>query len=150
MINNLKLEIRNSIEVKEQLYNNTKELVKIENLIFEAIKSIKARRKLIFFVEMEAVLADSQHLTAEFISRLRIDRNPLPAICLGTNSSNLTAIANDYGYQNIFLREMQAVGEKGDLFIPISTSGNSENILEVIKSEGNGINYCRFNRGNRR
>lgn len=132
MINNLKLEIRNSIEVKEQLYNNTKELVKIENLIFEAIKSIKARRKLIFCGNGGS-FADSQHLTAEFISRLRIDRNPLPAICLGTNSSNLTAIANDYGYQNIFLREMQAVGEKGDLFIPISTSGNSENILEVIK-----------------
>ena len=77
MINNLKLEIRNSIEVKEQLYNNTKELVKIENLIFEAIKSIKARRKLIFCGNGGS-FADSQHLTAEFISRLRIDRNPLP------------------------------------------------------------------------
>ena len=76
---------------------------------------------------------DSQHLTAEFISKLRFDRNPLPAVALGTNSSNLTAIGNDYGFEYIFERELIAMHGESDIFIPISTSGNSENVVRAIK-----------------
>ena len=77
---------------------------------------------------------------AEFISRLRFDRAPIASIALGTNSSNLTAIGNDYGFDKIFVRELEALSSKKDLFIPISTSGNSLNIIEAIKySISNGI-----------
>jgi D-sedoheptulose 7-phosphate isomerase len=77
--------------------------------------------------------ADSQHLTAEFISRFLFDRSSLPAIALGTNSSNMSAIGNDYGYENVFSRELSALGVAGDIFIPITTSGNSLNLIKAVK-----------------
>lgn len=77
--------------------------------------------------------ADSQHLAAEFISRFLFDRNPLPGIALGTNSSNLSAIGNDYGYNSVFSRELDALAGDGDIFIPITTSGNSSNLIEAVK-----------------
>jgi D-sedoheptulose 7-phosphate isomerase len=77
--------------------------------------------------------ADSQHLAAEFVSRFLFDRNALPAIALGTNNSNITAIGNDYGYKQVFARELTALGNEGDIFIPITTSGNSENIIEAVR-----------------
>ena len=84
--------------------------------------------------------ADSQHLAAEFISKLNIDRNPLPAIALGTNSSSSTAIGNDYGFEFIFSRELEAICNKKDFLIAISTSGESQNILKLLeKSKSLGI-----------
>ena len=84
--------------------------------------------------------ADSQHLAAEFISKLNIDRNPLPGIALGTNSSSSTAISNDYGFEHIFSRELEAICNKNDFLIAISTSGESENILNLLdKSKSLGI-----------
>ena len=77
--------------------------------------------------------SDSQHITAEFVCKFSTDRNPLPAITLGTNSSNLTAIGNDYGFEYIFSRELNAIGKIEDLLIAFSTSGNSKNIINVIK-----------------
>ena len=76
--------------------------------------------------------ADAQHLAAEFVSSFLLDRSALPALALGTNSSNITAIANDYGYQNVFSRELSALGSENDIFIPISTSGNSKNLIEAV------------------
>ena len=78
--------------------------------------------------------ADSQHLAAEFISRLRFDRAPLASIALGTNSSNMSAIGNDYGFDQIFKREILALGNSNDIFIPISTSGNSGNVIDAINA----------------
>ena len=77
--------------------------------------------------------ADSQHLAGEFVSRFAFDRPGLPSIALTTDTSVLTAIGNDYGYKKLFERQIQANGKKGDMFIGISTSGNSENIIEAIK-----------------
>ena len=76
--------------------------------MIECIKSLKNGGKIIFCGNGGS-FADSQHLTAEFISKLRFDRSPLPAIALGTNSSNLTAIGNDYGFEYIFERELIAL-----------------------------------------
>lgn len=76
---------------------------------------------------------DAQHLAAEFCSRLQFDRAPLPAIALGTNSSTISAIANDYGYEQVFARELKALAMPQDVFIPISTSGNSPNILAAVR-----------------
>ena len=78
--------------------------------------------------------ADAQHIAGEFLSRLNFDRNPLPAIALTTNSSVLTAIGNDYGFERAFERQVRGLGQKGDVFIAISTSGRSPNIVAALKA----------------
>jgi len=77
--------------------------------------------------------ADSQHLVAEFVSRLTVDRPALPAIALTTDTSILTAIGNDYSYENVFERQIEAIGKPGDVFLGISTSGNAKNILKALR-----------------
>ena len=76
--------------------------------------------------------ADAQHLVAEFVSRLTVDRPALRAIALTTDTSILTAIGNDYSYDNVFERQIEALGQPGDIFLGISTSGNSRNILKAL------------------
>jgi len=78
--------------------------------------------------------ADAQHIAGEFLSRLNFDRNPLPAIALTTDSSVLTAIGNDYGFERTFERQVRGLGKPGDVFIAISTSGRSPNILAALKA----------------
>lgn len=77
--------------------------------------------------------ADSQHLAAEFVGRFQKERKGLPAIALTVDTSILTAVANDYGYDTIFARQVQALGEPGDVLVGISTSGNSKNVLLAIE-----------------
>jgi len=77
--------------------------------------------------------ADAQHLVAEFVSRLTVDRPALRAIALTTDSSILTAIGNDYSYDNVFERQVEALGIKGDVLLAISTSGNSKNCVKALK-----------------
>ena len=79
--------------------------------------------------------ADAQHLAAEFLVRLRpnINRNPIPAISLAMDTSTITACSNDYSFKKLFSRNLDAIGNKKDILITISTSGNSQNILEVLK-----------------
>ena len=76
--------------------------------------------------------ADAQHVAAEFLSRFGFDRNPLPAIALTTDTSVLTAIGNDYGFERVFERQVRGLGRKGDAFIAISTSGRSPNVLAAL------------------
>lgn len=78
--------------------------------------------------------ADSQHIAAEFVSRFEFDRPGLPSIALSTDTSMLTAIGNDYGYEHVFARQLQANGRAGDVFIGISTSGNSRNVVLAVES----------------
>ena len=78
--------------------------------------------------------ADAQHLSAEFTSKFLFDRESLASVALGTNSSAMTAIGNDYGYENVFSREIEAIGGKKDILIAITTSGNSANILKVLRA----------------
>ena len=78
--------------------------------------------------------SDAQHLSTELVCRYVKDREALSSIALNANTSLMTAIPNDYNFRKIFSRQIEALGKSGDLLIPISTSGNSENILEVIKS----------------
>ena len=77
--------------------------------------------------------ADAQHLVAEFVSRLTVDRPALRAIALTTDTSILTAIGNDYSYDNVFERQIEALGLKGDVLLAISTSGNSKNCVKALK-----------------
>jgi len=80
--------------------------------------------------------ADAQHVAGEYVSRFAFDRPGLPAIALTTDSSVLTAIGNDYGYEQVFSRQVQALGRPGDVFIGISTSGKSPNILKALEEAG--------------
>jgi D-sedoheptulose 7-phosphate isomerase len=76
--------------------------------------------------------ADAQHIAGEFLSRLRFDRNPLSAIALTTDTSVLTAVGNDYGYDKVFERQIRGLGRRGDVFIAISTSGKSPNVIAAL------------------
>jgi D-sedoheptulose 7-phosphate isomerase len=78
--------------------------------------------------------ADAQHIAGEFLSRLNFDRNPLPAIALTTDSSVLTAIGNDYGFDRTFERQVRGLGQPGDVFIAISTSGRSANVIAALNA----------------
>ncbi len=77
---------------------------------------------------------DATHLAAELLGRFRLERAPLPALCLSDNSSALTAIANDYGYQDTFARQVAGLGRPGDVLIALSTSGNSANVLAAART----------------
>jgi D-sedoheptulose 7-phosphate isomerase len=78
--------------------------------------------------------ADAQHIAAELLSRFRQDRNPLPAVALTTDTSVLTAIGNDYGYDHVFERQVRGLGRTGDVFVGISTSGRSPNVIAALKA----------------
>jgi len=82
--------------------------------------------------------ADAQHIAGEFLSRFNFDRNPLPAIALTTDSSVLTAIGNDYGFERTFERQVRGLGKPGDVFIAISTSGRSPNVIAALKAARDG------------
>lgn len=78
--------------------------------------------------------ADAQHLAAEFVNRFRLERPPLPALALTTDTSILTAIGNDYGFDHVFQKQVQALGNPGDVLVAISTSGNSPNVIAALKA----------------
>jgi D-sedoheptulose 7-phosphate isomerase len=78
--------------------------------------------------------ADAQHIAGELLSRLNFDRNPLPAIALTTDTSALTAIGNDYGFESVFERQVRALGRPGDIFMGLSTSGRSPNVVAALKA----------------
>ena len=133
IVNNI---IRNSfnesINLKTKIINSSL-IDQIEKVGLLLINLLKSGGK-VFFAGNGGSFADSQHLTAEFISRFLFDRSALPAIALGTNSSNLSAIGNDYDFENIFSRELYALGSDKDIFIPITTSGNSKNLVQAVNT----------------
>jgi D-sedoheptulose 7-phosphate isomerase len=144
----IKAEINKSIELKQEVLNNSKIISQIEKLVLDCLTSLKSGGKVIFCGNGGS-FADSQHLAAEFVSRLRFDRSPLASVALGTNSSNMSAIGNDYGYDQVFKREILALGSEKDVFIPISTSGNSSNVIEaIIAANDIGIKTIAFTGGN--
>lgn len=127
----LKSEILKSITVKKQLLEDAKLLDQILEVSSACLESLNAGGKIIFCGNGGS-FADAQHLSAEFTSRFLFDRPALSSIALGTNSSGLTAMGNDYGYENIFSRELEALGKPEDVLIAITTSGNSANIIKGV------------------
>jgi D-sedoheptulose 7-phosphate isomerase len=119
-----------SIAAKQQfLYENESALTRAIDLIVQAFQ--KGKKLLLFGNGGSA--ADAQHIAAEFVNRYLIERPPLPAIALTTDTSALTSIANDYGVEDIFAKQIQALGKSGDVAMAFSTSGNSVNILHALK-----------------
>ena len=129
------------IELKYQLEENInihQDILKMSSDITEVINTIGKKLKKggkILFCGNGGSAADAQHLAAEFIIRLRphVNRNPIPAITLAQDTSTLTACGNDYSFDDIFLRPFKALVKKDDILLCISTSGNSKNILKVLK-----------------
>jgi D-sedoheptulose 7-phosphate isomerase len=129
--------IQHSIEVKKRLLLDAS----FQNLVvlaaMQIAESFLSGGKIFFFGNGGSA-ADAQHLTAEFTGRYLKERRPLPALALSVNSSSVTAIGNDYGFDFVFARQLEALGKKGDVAVGISTSGNSSNVvrgLEVAKAK---------------
>lgn len=130
-----------NIEFKRQLQENIsthQDILKMSKDVFIIIENLKKKLKRggkLLFCGNGGSAADAQHLAAEFIVRLRpqVNRNPIPAITLTQDTSTLTACGNDYSFDDIFLRPFQALAKKDDVLICISTSGNSKNIINVLK-----------------
>ncbi len=121
-----------SILVKEQILKDENLITLIKNASLEVIKAYKNGNKTLLAGNGGSA-ADAQHIAGEFVSRFYFDRPGIASIALTTDTSILTAIGNDYGYENLFARQVQAQGVKGDVFIGISTSGNSKNILKSFR-----------------
>ncbi len=125
--------IKNSINVKSQILDNAQQLQQIQQIAELCIAAYKNNQK-ILLAGNGGSAADAQHIAAEFVSRFAFDRPGLPAIALTTDTSMLTAIGNDYSYDQVFSRQLEANGQNGDVFIAISTSGNSKNIVKALES----------------
>ena len=132
MKNKIKKIISESIDVKTQLMNDSILLDMILEISDNCVNSLQNGGKIIFCGNGGS-FADAQHLSAEFTSRFLFDREGLASIALGTNSSAMSAIGNDYGFNNIFSRQIIANGKESDVFLGISTSGDSQNIIEAFK-----------------
>jgi D-sedoheptulose 7-phosphate isomerase len=125
----IKTRIQQSIEIKSKLMHDIGIIAETAKLIIEAYRNGK---KVILFGNGGSA-ADAQHIAAELAGKYYMDRTPLPAEALTVNTSTLTAIGNDYGFEQIFARQVEALGTPGDIAIGISTSGNSPNVIEGIR-----------------
>jgi D-sedoheptulose 7-phosphate isomerase len=111
-----------------------RELLRLVAAVAQAIEgSLRAGGKLLIAGNGGSA-ADAQHLAAEFLSRYVVDRGPLPAVALTTDTSVLTAVGNDYGFEHVFERQVRGLGRPGDAFLAISTSGRSRNILSALET----------------
>ena len=120
-----------SIRVKQAfLHDHLEMLTQVIDVIVAAFRN---GNKLLLFGNGGSA-ADAQHIAAEFTNRFRIERPPLPALALTTDTSALTAIANDYDYARVFVKQLQALGRAGDVAVAISTSGNSPNVLAAVET----------------
>jgi D-sedoheptulose 7-phosphate isomerase len=121
--------IRQSIEAHSRLVAEC--LPAIAASADALVQAYRGGHKAIFFGNGGSA-ADAQHLAAEFVGRYLLERQPLPALALNGNSSAVTAIGNDYGYEQVFARQLEALGAPGDVAVAISTSGNSENVIAAV------------------
>lgn len=134
----MKQRISESIEVKEGLLENENLLNTLEGLTDEIIKAIKGGNKLVLCGNGGSA-SDALHFAGEIVGRFVRERSAWPAVVLNADVATMTAIGNDYGYDDVFARQAQGHCQEGDVFIGISTSGNSENVLRAVnmaKSKG--------------
>jgi D-sedoheptulose 7-phosphate isomerase len=124
--------IKASIETKEKILGNTALIETIERVVDLITTAFKNGNR-VYFCGNGGSAADAQHLAAEFSGRFYTDRKALPAEALHCNTSYLTAVANDYGYDVVYSRMIDGIGEKGDVLIGLSTSGNSANIINAFE-----------------
>jgi len=133
----IKDEIQASLDIKKEVLE--KLVPSIEQAASLLIAALKSGKKILLCGNGGSA-ADSQHFAAELVSRYKKERRSLPAIALTVDTSILTAIGNDYSFDRVFARQVEGLGEKGDVLIGISTSGKSKNVLEAVKTaSGKGL-----------
>lgn len=137
MKSKIKSIIQSSIDLKTSVLNNQELIETVQNIVDQIIHCYENGGKVLFCGNGGSA-ADAQHLAAELSGRFYFDRHPLFAEALHVNSSYITAVANDYGYDEVFARLVLAMGSKDDILIGLSTSGNSNNILRAF-SEANTL-----------
>ena len=140
MIDYIKKQIDESIRIESELLSDEGLLCTINEVSKVIITALKAGHK-VLWAGNGGSAADAQHMAAELVNKFRLDRPGLCSIALTTDTSILTSIGNDYGFQRVFARQVEAIGAEGDVFIGISTSGNSENLvlaLEACRAKGIG------------
>jgi D-sedoheptulose 7-phosphate isomerase len=125
-------QLRRSVEVISAIIADARLLATVERVAELCVEAVTSAHK-VLLAGNGGSAADAQHIAAEFVSRFHYDRPGLAAFALTTDTSALTAIGNDYGYERLFSRQVQAVGVAGDVFIGISTSGRSPNILAALR-----------------
>lgn len=133
MKDRIRKQIKDSADLKLKLLESTGLLEDIEKASREIIKAFRNGHKLLLAGNGGSA-ADAQHLAAEFVNKFNFDRPGLPALALTTDTSILTSVGNDSSFQKIFARQISALGKEGDVFIAISTSGKSSNLVEAMKT----------------
>ncbi len=134
----IKQQLKASADTKGAMLADDDLIKKISSAADKCIEAYRNGHKTIFAGNGGSA-ADAQHLAAEFVGRFYFNRPPLPSLALHTNTSSVTAIGNDYGYDTLFSRQIEAFGNEGDVFIGLSTSGNSANLVnaeEVCRRKG--------------
>lgn len=131
MIESIRAAVAESVRVKQEFFAASEG--KIADVADAVCRTLESGGKLLLFGNGGSA-ADAQHIAAEFVGRFVDERRPLAAIALTTNTSILTAVGNDYGYEQVFVRQILALGTRGDLAIGISTSGNSRNVCLAVKA----------------
>jgi D-sedoheptulose 7-phosphate isomerase len=126
MIDSIRKAVAESLELKKAFFQKNEDL--IARVAREICTALEGGNKILLYGNGGSA-ADAQHIAAEWVGRFLRERRPLPAIALTTDTSTLTAVGNDYGYDQVFVRQVRALGRKGDVAIAISTSGNSPNVL---------------------
>jgi D-sedoheptulose 7-phosphate isomerase len=132
MLKDIKAQLRTSLEIKQQLLNDDSFLQLIEAVANRCIQAFRAGNK-VMLAGNGGSASDALHLAAEFVGRYEQDRSGIPALALSANASTVTAVANDYGYEAIFQRQVQALGREGDVFFGLSTSGRSPNVVAAVQ-----------------
>jgi len=122
------------LDAHGEVWQKTKQLLAdtIADVANDCVSQLKAGKKILLFGNGGSA-ADAQHIAAELSGRFRTERRALPGIALTTDTSALTAIGNDYGYEEVFRRQVEALADEGDVLIGISTSGNSQNVIRALQ-----------------
>lgn len=132
-IRRIKNAIAASIAVKQKLFDDSNLINRIADAAGLMVEAV-GRGNRVIFAGNGGSAADAQHLAAEFVSRFEFDRPGLPALSLATDTSMITAIGNDYGYEKLFVRQLQAQARPGDVFVGLTTSGKSPNVLAAFEA----------------
>lgn len=138
-MNKISEQILESIKAKIELLKDYEQIGNIQKAVKCIVDAFNGGKKLLIAGNGGSA-ADAQHFAAELAGRFAVERKGLPAVALTTNLSSITAIGNDFGYDQIFVRQLEGLGKPGDVFFGISTSGNSNNLIEaMIWAKGNGL-----------
>jgi D-sedoheptulose 7-phosphate isomerase len=131
MADRIRNELEDTVRLRQSVARDEALLERLGEIAETIATALHSGAKVIF-AGNGGSFADAQHLAAEFVGRFMTERGPLSAVCLGTNPSTTTAVGNDYEFGEVFGRELRAIARKGDVFIPISTSGNSRNLVNAV------------------